>query len=76
MTLGTEFRLLGLMLGYFSNTRQANIVEARTAVAVDPSNSGISFILPASTIRKVLDSAPLQQLRDQAIRAIPQSKQN
>jgi hypothetical protein len=66
---GTDFHLLGLMLGYLSNLRQANIVDTRTVVGGDPSNIGISFILPASTIRKVLDSAPLQQLRDQGIKA-------
>lgn len=70
---GSDYHLLGLMLGYFSNTRQAQIVEAQTVAAVDPSNIGISFILPASTIRKVLDSAPLQQVRDQTIRGLPKN---
>lgn len=68
---GTDFHLLGLMLGYFSNVVRADIVDTRSVVGGDPSNIGISFILPASTIRKVLDSAPLRQLRDQAIKAVP-----
>jgi hypothetical protein len=69
--MGTGYSLLGLMLGYFSNVRQADIVEARTITGGDPSNVGISFALPASTIRKILDSAPLQQLREYAIKALP-----
>lgn len=68
---GSDFHLLGLMLGYFSNMRQADIVETRSVVGGDPSNIGISYILPAAAIRKVLDSAPLQQLRDQTIKALP-----
>jgi len=68
---GSDFRLLGLMLGYFSNVHQADIVDTRTVVGGDPSNIGISFILPALTIRKILDSAPLQQLRDQEIKLLP-----
>jgi|HubBroStandDraft_6_1064221.scaffolds.fasta_scaffold50928_2 hypothetical protein len=71
ITGGSDFHLLGLMLGYFSNVRQANIVEARSIAGGDPSNIGISFILPASTIRKVLDSTPLQQMRDSAIKSLP-----
>lgn len=67
---GSEYHLLGLMLGYFSNTRQADVVESRTVTAVDPSNIGISFVLPAATIRKVLDSDPLQRRRDEAIKAL------
>lgn len=70
MMLGSEYHLLGLMLGFFSNLRQANIVESRSIVGGDPSNIGISFILPAPTIRKVLDSGPLQKLRDEAIKSL------
>ncbi len=65
---GSNFHLIGLMLGYFSNMRQAEIVDTRAVVGGDPSNIGISFILPASTIRKVLDSPALQQLRDADIK--------
>jgi hypothetical protein len=68
---GSDFHLLGLMLGYFSNVRRADVVDTRTIMGGDPSNIGISFVLPASTIRKVLDSAPLQQMRDGAINALP-----
>lgn len=67
--VGSNFNLLGLMLGYFSNVRQAELINTRTVAGGDPSNIGISFILPASTIRKVLDSAALQRLRDADIAA-------
>jgi len=67
LQVGSSFRLLGLMLGFFSNMRQAEIVDTRTVIGGDPSNIGISFVLPASTIRKVLDSAELQRLRDSDI---------
>lgn len=72
---GTNFSLLGLMLGYFSNVRQAELINTRTIVGGDPSNIGISYILPASTIRKVLDSAALQQLRDADIAAHARQQQ-
>jgi hypothetical protein len=67
---GSNFHLLGLMLGYFSNIRRGETVDTHTVVGGDPLNIGISFILPASTIRKVLDSAPAQQRRDLEINAL------
>lgn len=64
ITAGVNFHLLGLMLGYFSNVRQAELIDTRTVAGGDLSNIGISYILPASTILKVLGSQPLQRLRD------------
>jgi hypothetical protein len=63
----SRFFLLGLMLGYFSNLREADLIETRTVLGGDPSNIGISYILPASTIRKVLESVDAQHARDEEI---------
>ena len=67
---GSNLYLLGLMLGYFPNVIKAETIDTRTITGGDTSNIGISLILPASTIRKVLDSAPVQQRRDSEIKAL------
>jgi Trypsin-like peptidase domain len=50
--VGSSFRLLGLMLGFFSNMRQAEIVDTRTVVGGDPSNIGISLSFPLRPFAK------------------------
>lgn len=67
LSFGSNCRLLGLMLGYLSNVQQAQLVNTRMIFGGDPSNIGISYILPASVILKALESEPAQSLRNEMI---------
>jgi hypothetical protein len=70
MMLGESFFLLGLMLGFVPNQRPFETVSPTNSVLLgDPSNIGISYVLPASEILKVLNSKEAQQQRDADIKA-------
>jgi hypothetical protein len=65
MNVGDSYSLLGLMLGYFENARPFEAVAPTNSVWLgDTSNIGISYVLPASEILKVLQSKEAQQERD------------
>jgi hypothetical protein len=65
MALGESYSLLGLMLGFVPNQRPFETVSSTSSVLLgDTSNVGISYVLPASEILKVLNSKEAQQQRD------------
>jgi len=75
LTLGESYSLLGLMLGFVSNQRPFETVSPTNSVLFgEPSNIGISYVLPASEILKVLNSKEAQQERDQHVQADTKSK--
>ncbi len=69
MFMGDSYSLMGMMLGSFQNERPFEIVTAPTNSVFlgDTSNVGISFVLPAAEILKVLNSKEAQQERDDFI---------
>jgi hypothetical protein len=69
MFVGDSYSLMGLMLGSVQNERPFEIVTAPTNSVFlgDTSNVGISFVLPASEILKVLNSKEAQHERDDFI---------
>jgi hypothetical protein len=70
-----SYSLLGLMLGYFKNQIPFDIVASTNSVTLgDASNVGISFVLPATEILKVLNSKEAQQERDSYIAKLTPSQ--
>jgi hypothetical protein len=61
---GESYSLLGVMLGYVQNERPFDIAPTDSGFIGDSSNVGISYVLPASEILKVLNSKDAQAQRD------------
>lgn len=74
LIMGLNLHLLGILSGSFLNKVKGSTVDTATIVGGNELNTGISFIIPAAQIRKILDSQPAQQNRDmqiQRLRATP-----
>jgi len=71
---GWNLHLLGVLSGSFLNKVRGSTVDTATIVGGNELNTGISFIIPAAQIRKILDSQPAQQLRDIQIQRLPAAK--
>jgi hypothetical protein len=70
LMIGDSYSLLGLMLAFVPNERPFDTVAPTANVWFgDPSNIGISYVLPAAEIVKVLNSKEAQQQRDADIQA-------
>jgi hypothetical protein len=71
---GMSLHLLGVLSGSFLNRVRGTTLNTATIVAGNELNTGISFIIPAVRIRKILDSQPAQQNRDVQIQQLPPVK--
>jgi hypothetical protein len=72
MMLRESYSLLGVMLGFVPNERPFETISPTNSVLLgDTSNIGISYVLPASEIVKVLNSKEAQQQRDADFQATP-----
>jgi hypothetical protein len=70
--LGENLRFLGILLGDFVNKIPATVVGGPQVSlgGNDAANVGISLIVPAASLRKVLDSPEAQSERDRQIRQL------
>ena len=65
MWLGSfPYRLLGVVSGYFYETQDFTLQVATTLSGKADANSGISVVVPADELKKILDSPELQAQRD------------
>jgi hypothetical protein len=70
LQVGQRFGFLGLVLGTYTNQFSAPVVDDRATFTMGGQLPiGISFIVPASCIRAVLDSSVAQGIRDATIKA-------
>jgi hypothetical protein len=67
--LGSDIRLLGILLAYANNRISASTDEDLQASWGTGENTGISYILPAPDIMAVLNSQPAQARRDAEVAA-------
>ncbi len=68
---GESYSLLGLMMGFVTNERPFETMGPTNSVLLgDLSNVGISYVLPASEILRVLNSKDAQRLRDADIQLL------
>lgn len=70
MMLGEDFKFLGILLGDFMNKRLFD-VAGQHAVINDASNIGISYVVPATKIKEILDSKEARSYRDAEIARLP-----
>ena len=68
MVLQESYPLLGVMLGYVKNAIPFEVTPADSVLIGDTSNVGVSFVLPASEILKVLNSKEAQKQRDDRLK--------
>ena len=69
-----NIRFMGILLGNFQNKLKATTVDSFTAVLGNDANIGVSFMLPASRVREVLEGGPAQQNRDIQIQQLGRSR--
>ena len=70
-----EYRLLGVVAGYYSETEDLRLEIATTLNGKLDANSGISLVVPAKELKALLDSPPLQTLRDSEAKRIQQTSE-
>jgi Trypsin-like peptidase domain len=71
MIAGDQWSFLGLMIGFVANQRPFDMVSPTVSGFIgDASNVGISYVLPAAEILKVLNSKEAQEQRDAEVKAI------
>jgi hypothetical protein len=66
---GSPYGLLGVVSGYMYEDSDLTLRTSTDYEAVIHANSGIAMVVPADQLKALLYSAPLQQLRDQAVAA-------
>ena len=74
LTLGMKLRFLGILSGSFVNKRQGTVLDTQTAQWGDEMNTGISFIIPASRVKAILESPVAQASRDAEVQRLSISK--
>lgn len=69
LTLGVDYRLLGIINAEVTEDTNFNLILTTTFQGKMKENSGISTIVPADELRALLDDPRLQRLREQAVKA-------
>lgn len=64
------YGLLGVISGYENENENLTLQATTTFSGSIQANSGISIIVPAWQLKDLLESAPLQKLRDEAVASI------
>jgi hypothetical protein len=64
---GEDYRLLGVVSGYFYEDEELSLKAATTLKGKAHANSGIAIIVPASALKDLIDDPRLQQKRDGAV---------
>jgi hypothetical protein len=72
LSVGTNYKLLGVVSGYEFEDADFNLQAATTYSGTLGANSGVTSIVPAEELDKLLNSAPLQALRDSAASRLKQ----
>jgi hypothetical protein len=65
---GVHILLLGILSGYMYESADLKLETATTYLASVGANSGITTIVPAEELRKLLNSSPLSQMRDSIVK--------
>jgi Trypsin-like peptidase domain len=69
LTVGDREFLLGVVSGYFLEDENLNLEVTTTIRGSGQANSGISLIVPAEELKKLLEQPEAQQLRDAEVKA-------
>jgi hypothetical protein len=73
LSVGQNLKFLGILLGAFLNKIPASVIGGPQVVlgGEDAANIGVSLIVPATSLRDVLDSTEAQRNRDAQIQKLP-----
>jgi hypothetical protein len=74
MVGGFPYRLLGVLSGYMKESGNPELTATATVAETGTDNTGIATVVPAEQLINLLDSPPLQQLRDAAVSALKAGK--
>ncbi len=74
LTMGYDYRLLGVISGYYHEDADLELTVATTLTGTLQENSGIATVVPADDLKALLDSPALQAMRDATVAAIAASK--
>jgi hypothetical protein len=67
LRFGGEYRLLGIVSGFYHEDSNLNLTIATTLSAKLEQNSGIAMVVPVDELKLLLDSAQVQAARDQEV---------
>ncbi|MBV8751624.1 MAG: trypsin-like peptidase domain-containing protein [Hyphomicrobiales bacterium] len=83
LSLGSNFRFLGLLCGGFLDRRPGTVLDASQVVLGSGANIGVSYIVPADSLKAILESAPAREHRDLMVKqfldatgSIPENSRN
>jgi hypothetical protein len=69
LSFGDQYRLLGIVSGFYHEDSNLRLTVATTLTGTLEQNSGIAMIVPADELKELLDSPVLQAARDAAMAA-------
>jgi hypothetical protein len=69
LTVGDRELLIGVVSGYYIEDENLNLEVTTTIRGSGQANSGISMIVPADELKKLLEQPEVQQLRDAEVKA-------
>lgn len=69
MLLGEQYKLLGIVSGFYHEDSNLKLTVATTLTGTLEQNSGIAMIVPADELKSLLGSPGLQAARDAAVAA-------
>jgi hypothetical protein len=67
LTVGFDYRLLGVVSGFVFETADYELQIATTLTGTDKTNSGISIVVPVDELKTLLDSPGLKAQRDSEV---------
>lgn len=67
LRLGYDYKLFGVISGYYYEKQEFNLQVATTIRGQTLGNSGIAMIVPASDVKALLDDPRVQAIRDAAV---------
>jgi hypothetical protein len=70
LTLGINYKLLGVVSGYVKETANFELQTVAAYAGTVDANSGIAIVVPAQKILDLLDAPALKALRDNAIASL------
>src|SRR6266404_4012536 len=71
LTVGLNYKLLGVVSGYVKETANFELQTVAAYAGTVDANSGVAIVVPAQKILDLLDAPALKALRDHAIASLP-----
>jgi hypothetical protein len=71
---GTNYRLLGVISGFYHEDSNLNLTVATTYSGTVEQNSGIAMVVPVDELKTLLDSTAVQARRDAEVSAMKPAK--